>query len=89
MKAYTYILVCADGTYYTGWTNDLEKRVREHNTPGKGAKYTRSRMPCRLVYSEEFKDKQDAMRREWEIKHRLTRRQKEALIEGAAAPADH
>ncbi len=89
MKAYTYILVCADGTYYTGWTNDLEKRVREHNTPGKGAKYTRSRMPCRLVYSEEFDDRQDAMRREWEIKHRLTRRQKEALIAGAAAPADH
>jgi len=79
-KAYTYILLCADGTYYTGWTTDLARREREHNRPGKGAKYTRSRIPCRIVYYESFDDKRDAMRREWEIKHRLTRAEKESLI---------
>ena len=81
MTAYTYILKCADGSFYTGWTNDLKKRVRDHNTPGKGAKFTRSRRPCRLVYYEEFSDKRDAMRREWEIKHRMTRAEKETLIQ--------
>ncbi|MCR5674329.1 MAG: GIY-YIG nuclease family protein [Lachnospiraceae bacterium] len=80
MAAFVYMLECADGTLYTGWTNDLEKRVRDHNTPGKGAKYTRSRMPCRLVYRECCTDKQAAMRREWEIKHRLSREKKLALI---------
>ena len=83
--AYVYILSCADGTLYTGWTNDLTKRVADHNTPGRGAKYTRSRMPCRLVYYEVFDDKESAMKREWEIKHRLTRKQKEALIRAGIA----
>ncbi|MCR4762927.1 MAG: GIY-YIG nuclease family protein [Lachnospiraceae bacterium] len=85
VTAYTYILECADGTLYTGWTNDLEKRVKDHNTPGKGARYTRGRMPCRLVYYEEFPDKESAMRREWEIKHRLTPREKRALVASSAA----
>ena len=81
MKAYTYILECADGTYYTGWTNDLRQREKDHNTPGKGAKYTRSRIPCRIVYYEEFEEKSDAMRREWEIKHKYTREKKAELIQ--------
>ena len=77
MKAFTYILVCADGTLYTGWTNDLEKRLAAHNA-GKGAKYTRSRRPVRLFYYEEFAEKCEAQRRECEIK-RLPREKKIAL----------
>ncbi len=76
---YTYILKCADGTLYTGWTNDLEKRVMAHNK-GKGGKYTRTRLPVRLVYSESFETKQQAMQREYAIKQ-LTRSEKEKLIE--------
>ena len=68
---YTYILECSDGTYYTGWTNDLEKRVKMHNA-GKGAKYTKPRRPVVLAYYE-------AMRREWEIKQ-LSRKEKEQLV---------
>ena len=60
---YTYILLCADGTLYTGWTNDLGKRLEAHNA-GKGAKYTRSRRPVRLFYQEAFETREDAMRRE-------------------------
>ena len=77
MKAFTYMLVCADGTLYTGWTNDLEKRLAAHNA-GKGAKYTRSRCPVRLLYYEEFAEKSEAQRRECEIK-RLPREKKLAL----------
>ncbi len=75
---YTYILTCRDGTLYTGWTNDLEKRLRIHNE-GKGAKYTKSRRPVVLAYFEEFNTKQEAMRREWEIKQ-MDRQQKLELI---------
>lgn len=77
--SYTYILECADGTLYTGWTNDLEARVQTHNA-GKGAKYTRSRLPVKLYYYEQFATKQEAMQREWHIKH-LTRSQKLKLAE--------
>lgn len=76
---YTYILRCADDTLYTGWTNDLEKRLAAHNA-GQGAKYTKPRRPVRLVYSEGFETKEEAMRREFSIK-RLTRAEKLALIE--------
>lgn len=75
---YTYILECSDGTYYTGWTNDLEKRVKMHNA-GRGAKYTRARRPVILAYYEAFQTKEEAMRREWEIKQ-LSRKGKEKLI---------
>jgi putative endonuclease len=75
---YTYIVKCSDGTLYTGWTNCLEKRLASHNS-GKGAKYTRSRIPVHLMYYEEFPTKEEAMRREAAIK-RLTRSQKEKLI---------
>ena len=75
---YTYILECADKTLYTGWTNNLDKRVEVHNS-GKGAKYTRARIPVRLVYFEEFEDKVSAQKREYAIK-KLTRVKKLELI---------
>ena len=79
MKGYTYILRCADGTLYCGWTNDLTARLAAHNS-GHGAKYTRGRGPVTLVYSELHDTQGEAMRREAEIK-KLTRAQKQALID--------
>lgn len=64
---YVYILRCADGSLYTGWTNDLEKRVKTHNA-GKGAKYTKTRLPVELVYYEEYEEKGEALSREFSIK---------------------
>ncbi len=78
-KNYTYILRCADGTFYTGWTNDLAHRIQTHNA-GCGGKYTRSRRPVELVYFEEHATRGDAMRRECEIK-KLNRSEKEKLID--------
>lgn len=75
---YVYILECSDKTYYTGWTKDLEKRVNTHNN-GKGAKYTRGRRPVKLIYFENFNDKIEAMKREYEIKQ-MSRKEKEKLI---------
>ena len=74
----TYILHCADDTYYTGWTNDIDKRLKAHND-GKGAKYTKYRTPVELVYLEAFEDKVSAMKREYEIKQ-LKRHEKISLI---------
>lgn len=76
---YAYILRCADGTFYTGWTNDLMGRVKTHNS-GKGAKYTKSRRPVELAYFETFAVKEEAMRREAAIK-KLPRSAKEKLVE--------
>lgn len=76
---YTYIVKCSDASLYTGWTTNLDRRMGEHNS-GRGAKYTRSRVPVELVYYESFLTKQEAMRREWEIKQ-LSRREKLQLIE--------
>ena len=78
MPAYVYIVRCADGTFYTGWTTDVAHRVEAHNN-GTGAKYTRSRRPVSLIYTETFEDKIDAQKREWAIKH-MSRAQKEKLI---------
>ena len=78
-KWYIYILECADKTLYTGSTNDLDKRLEAHNS-GNGAKYTKARLPVKLVYHEEFDDKKEAMKREWYIKHKLSRKQKMELI---------
>ena len=78
-KNYMYLLRCADGSLYCGWTNHLEARVEAHNA-GKGAKYTKSRKPVKLVYFETFLTKQEAMRREWEIKQ-LSRVEKWKLIQ--------
>ena len=72
---------CGDGSLYTGYTNDLDNRIETHNS-GRGAKYTRSRLPVELVYFEEFSTKEEAMSREWHIK-RLKRLQKEKLIAGS------
>ena len=76
---YTYILECADGTLYCGWTNHLQERVAAHNA-GKGARYTKSRRPVVLKYYETFSTKQEAMRREWAVKQ-LSRKEKLELIE--------
>lgn len=78
-KNYTYMLRCGDGSLYTGWTNDLEKRLKAHQK-GKGAKYTKAHQPVELVYSESFATKEEAMQREWRIK-RLTKGEKETLVE--------
>ena len=75
---YTYIVECGDGSLYTGWTNNLEKRIQAHNA-GKGAKYTKSRLPVKLVYSETFATKEEAMSREYAIKH-MKRKEKLQLI---------
>lgn len=75
---YTYILRCSDGSLYTGWTNHIEKRVKAHNK-GQGAKYTRGRLPVILVYYEAYSTKEEAMRREYEVK-KLSRSEKESLI---------
>ena len=75
---YTYILKCKDDSLYTGWTNDLKKRIKSHNA-GKGAKYTKARRPVELVYYEEFQTREEAMKREYAIKQ-LSRKEKEALI---------
>lgn len=74
----TYILKCADGTLYTGWTTDVERRIKAHNS-GAGARYTRSRGPVQLLASWEFDNKQDAMRKEFAIKQ-LPRKEKINLI---------
>lgn len=78
---YTYIVKCSDGSLYTGWTNNLEKRMKAHND-GKGAKYTKTRRPVELVYYEHFATKEEAMSREYHIKQ-LTRTQKIDLIKNS------
>ena len=78
MKGYVYILECADGSFYTGATNDLEHRLEQHQN-GKGAKYIKGRLPVKLVYCEEFENVKDAFYREKQIK-RLSRNKKEELI---------
>ncbi len=80
VKYYAYLLKCADGSLYSGFTTNLEERVKAHNA-GKGAKYTRSRLPVALVYFEEFDSEHEARSREWHLK-RLTRAEKLALVGG-------
>lgn len=75
---YVYIVRCSDQTLYTGWTNQLEKRIEAHNA-GKGAKYTKARRPVELVYFETFEHKREALKREYQIKQ-LKRSEKEKLI---------
>ena len=75
---YVYLLRCADGTLYCGWTTDLEARLAAHNS-GHGAKYTRSRRPLTLVYAEAHEDRHDALSREWHIK-RMSREEKLRLV---------
>jgi putative endonuclease len=75
---YVYILKCKDGSLYTGYTNNLERRIKTHNN-GKGAKYTRCRLPVELVYYESYETKSDAMKREYCIKQ-MSREVKVKLI---------
>ncbi len=76
---YVYIIKCKDGTLYTGWTIDIEKRLEKHNQ-GKGSKYTRSRYPVILKYFEKFETKKEATQREYFIKKKLSREKKLKLI---------
>ena len=78
MPFFCYLLECADGTFYTGWTTDPARREDEHNA-GRGAKYTRSRRPVKLIYVEEMPDKSSALKREIAIKG-FSRKAKEKLI---------
>ena len=82
---YTYLVRCADGSLYCGWTNHLEQRIQAHNE-GRGAKYTRGRRPVKLVYFEEFATRKEAMRREYQIK-KLTRQEKERLVKSGEVRA--
>ena len=75
---YVYLLRCRDGSLYCGWTTDLAARLETHNS-GRGAKYTRSRLPVELAYWEAFPDRHEALSREWHLK-RLSHTEKEALI---------
>ena len=77
---YTYMVRCKDGTLYTGWTNNIERRMEAHNS-GTGAKYTKSRRPVKLVYCEEFPTKEEAMKREYAIKH-MEKKEKEKMVLG-------
>ena len=79
MAYYVYILECADKTFYIGSTNDLEKRLRAHNTAKSGAHYTKIRRPVILKYSEKFETKSEALKREHALKQ-LTRAEKFALM---------
>lgn len=84
MPCYCYIVECADGTYYTGWTTDPARRVKTHNA-GRGAKYTRMKRPVKLVYVEELADRASAMKRERAIKG-LSRGQKKKLVNSIQEP---
>ena len=77
-KAYMYVVECSDGSYYTGYTTDVKKRLAVHNS-GKGAKYTRARLPVKLIYVEEFASKEEAMSAEALLK-RKKRPQKERFL---------
>ena len=79
MQYHTYILECSDRTLYTGWTTDIEKRVITHNTLKTGAKYTSMRRPVKLVYSESFETRSEAMKRECVVK-KMTRKEKQILL---------
>ena len=80
MKAWLYILKCADGSYYTGSTSDLSRRLTQHQT-GEGSVYTRSRLPVELVYAQEFPSEHEAFLRERQAKG-WSRAKKEAIIRG-------
>ena len=82
---YVYIVKCADETLYTGIATELERRIVEHNSSDKGAKYTRVRRPVTLVYSEEYPDRSTASKREYKIKKKMNRAEKLSLIKGVSS----
>ena len=77
-RHFVYIIKCSDGTFYTGYTIDIDRRIKEHNS-GEGAKYTRGRTPVKLIYKESYNSRSNAQKREYEIKQ-LPRSKKEELI---------
>lgn len=79
-KYYMYVLLCSDGSFYGGFTNKLERRIKAHNN-GKGAKYTRNRRPVKLLYNEEFDTKSAALKAEYAFKHQSRRKKEKFLIE--------
>ena len=80
MNYFIYIVKCSDDTLYTGITTDIQRRIKEHNSSDKGAKYTKVRRPVSLVYTEECEDRSSASKREYEIKH-FSRKEKLDLLE--------
>jgi len=74
-----YVLLCADGSYYTGTTTDIKRRLKEHNTSRRGAKYTKTRRPVEIIYTEKFPSRSSAQKAEYRFKQ-LTRKQKEKVI---------
>jgi putative endonuclease len=86
-RHFVYILECSDGTLYTGYTTNIDHRIRQHDA-GKGAKFTRSRRPVRLAYKERLASKSDALRREVQIK-RMSRSSKLLLLARWSAEAGH
>ncbi|HEY9788928.1 MAG TPA: GIY-YIG nuclease family protein [Candidatus Obscuribacterales bacterium] len=85
MPFFAYIVECADGSLYTGWTDDIERRIAAHNA-GKGARYTRSRLPVRLLNHWQFGSKGEAMSFEWHVKQ-MSRKEKLDLVAGCSAPS--
>src|SRR4051794_18044610 len=82
---HVYIVRCNDGSLYTGVTNSLERRIRQHNGElWGGARYTRGKRPVEFVYIEKTSSRKEACKREWEIKHTMTREQKEELVSQAS-----
>ena len=79
-KYYVYIVECSDGSYYTGYTTDIKRRVNEHNFSTRSAKYTRSRRPVKLIHEEEYDTLSAALKREYAIK-KLTKKAKKVLVE--------
>jgi putative endonuclease len=78
---FSYIVLCSDNTLYTGITNDLDRRIEEHNSSDRGAKYTRSRRPVKLIYFEEFDCRSDAAKREAAIKNMRIEEKRELLTD--------
>ena len=79
MKWFLYVLQCSDGTYYTGVTTNVDRRLTEHNTSKRGSKYTKSRRPVKLIYSLEYENRSSAQKAEHKFKN-LTRKQKQKII---------
>ena len=77
---YVYLLLCGDGSFYAGWTTDLDHRVKQH-AAGKGGRYTRAHLPVRLAYAEEWQTRQEAMQREWAVKQ-YSHEDKQKLVNG-------
>lgn len=83
-RYYMYVLLCADGTFYGGFTNDVAKRVATHNA-GKGAKYTQTRRPVKLLYSQAFETKSAALKAEYAFKHQSRKKKEQFLLKNGVS----